>query len=47
MLPTSPGIFMPLQAANYRFGSEDGETKTESSNGYVPLHTVLARLLRA
>lgn len=26
---------------------EDGETKTESSNGYVPLHTVLARFLRA
>jgi integrase len=26
---------------------EDGETKTESSNGYVPLHTVLARVLRA
>ena len=26
---------------------EDGETKTESSNGYVPLHAVLARFLRA
>jgi len=26
---------------------EDGETKTESSNGYVPLHTVLARFLHA
>jgi integrase len=26
---------------------EDGETKTESSNGYVPLHNVLARFLRA
>jgi len=26
---------------------EDGETKTERSNGYVPLHTVLARFLRA
>ena len=25
---------------------EDGETKTQSSNGYVPLHTVLARFLR-
>jgi integrase len=25
---------------------EDGETKTEASNGYVPLHTVLARFLR-
>jgi integrase len=26
---------------------EDGETKTEVSNGYVPLHAVLARFLRA
>src|SRR5467141_3852167 len=26
---------------------EDGETKTESSNGYVPLHTVLSRFLHA
>jgi integrase len=26
---------------------EDGETKTESSNGYVPLQTVLARFMRA